>query len=103
MMTDNNTNWRNVWAIHAIMPSPPGLSAGGSPIKAMIANTYAHHIEPTTLVRNTAIWALTPLALATSARSPRILIASAMWWRALTGLEIEYSDICSPHWLGVEL
>src|ERR1700686_3235580 len=60
MITESRTSWRKVCAIHAIIPSPPGLSAALSPRSAMMAKAYAHHIDPTTRVMSTAIFALTP-------------------------------------------
>src|ERR1700735_1883193 len=87
-----------------MMPSPPGLSAGRNPSKAMIANTYAHHIDPTILVRKTAILALTPSALLTSIRTPRILIACPMWRRVLTGgIRIGFSIIVLSSFGHIEL
>src|SRR5271170_4962723 len=87
-----------------MMPSPPGLSAGRNPSNAMIANTYAHHIDPTMLVRKTAILALTPSALLTSFRTPRILIACPMWRRVLTGgIRIGFSIIVLSSFGHIEL
>src|ERR1700722_1679783 len=96
MITDNTTNWRNVWAIHATMPSPPGLRAGLKPRNAIMANAYAHHIDPTRFVRKTAILALTPFALLMSVDRPRRLIACEMWCITFTGLAISFSMIASP-------
>src|SRR5579862_944618 len=93
MMTDSNTSWRNVWAIQAMIPSPPGLSAAGRPMKAIIAKTYAHHIDPTTLVKKTASLALIPSALWISVFRLRRLIASLMWWRVRTASGIRKSFI----------
>src|SRR5271166_382226 len=60
MITDSSTSCRNVCAIQAMIPSPPGLSAAGRPSSAMIVNAYAHHIVPTTRVTSTANFALKP-------------------------------------------
>jgi hypothetical protein len=55
MITDSNTNWRNVWNIQETSTTAlPALIAPGRLTIARAAKAYAHHIVPTPLVTLTA-------------------------------------------------
>ena len=55
MITDSNTNWRNVWDIQETSTTAlPELIADGRLTIARAAKAYARHIVPTPLVTLTA-------------------------------------------------